>query len=66
MESIKVQGKRHICRRTDIVRMFFDIANAIRLNGKDLFFTPMTNGIQYTFSLGSNRITYTVEKGGEL
>lgn len=73
MESIQIQSleahadKRRICRRTDIVRMFFGIANAIRLSGRDMFFTPIAGGgAQYTFAIGNRRMTYTVQEGGAL
>lgn len=58
------QTQRHACRRTDIVRMFFSIANALRTKGKDFSFQPTEDGIQYFFRLGDNLITYSVQKGG--
>lgn len=59
-------SKWHECRRTDIVKMFFSIANSIRLKGRDMFWQPTADGIIYTFAIGNNRITYTVQKGGAL
>ena len=64
--SIAAQAKRVSCKRTDIVRMFFGIANAIRLSGRDMFFTPTTDGGQYTFRLGNRTMTYTIQEGGAL
>ena len=59
--------KRRICRRTDIVKMFFSIANSIRQYGRDLFWQPMPDGgAVYTFRLGENLITYSIQKGGKL
>ena len=58
------QSQRHACRRTDIVKMFFSIANALRTKGKDFSFQPTEDGIQYFFRLGDNHITYSVQKGG--
>lgn len=58
------QSQRHACRRTDIVKMFFSIANALRTKGKDFSFQPTEDGIQYFFRLGNNLITYSVQKGG--
>lgn len=58
------QNQRHACRRTDIVKMFFSIANALRTKGKDFSFQPTEDGIQYFFRLGDNHITYSVQKGG--
>ena len=60
-----IQNQRHACRRTDIVKMFFSIANALRTKGKDFSFQPTENGIQYFFRLGDNLITYSVQKGGQ-
>lgn len=57
---------RHNCRRTDIVKMFFSIANAIRLKGQDFYLQETDNGIQYSFRIGENLITYSVEKGGQV
>lgn len=59
------QNQRHACRRTDIVKMFFSIANALRTKGKDFSFQPTEDGIQYFFRLGNNHITYSVQKGGQ-
>lgn len=58
------QIQRHACRRTDIVKMFFSIANALRTNGKDFFLQPTEKGITYSFRLGNNLITYSVQEGG--
>ena len=58
------QIQRHACRRTDIVKMFFSIANALRTKGKDFSFQVSEEGIQYFFRLGDNLITYSVQKGG--
>lgn len=58
------QNQRHACRRTDIVKMFFSIANALRTNGKDFFLQPTEKGITYSFRLGNNLITYSVQEGG--
>lgn len=58
------QNQRHACRRTDIVKMFFSIANAIRTSGKNFYLQPTDNGISYSFQLGNNLITYSVQKGG--
>lgn len=66
MESTKIQQRR-ICRRTDIVKMFFGIANSIRQCGRDLSWQPTPDGgAVYTFRLGDNLITYSVQKGGAL
>ena len=59
------QNQRHACRRTDIVKMFFSIANALRTNGKDFFLQPTEKGITYSFRLGNNLITYSVWEGGQ-
>ena len=60
-------SQRRPCRRTDIVKMFFRIANSIRQSGKDLFWQPTPNGgAVYTFRLGENLVTYSVQKGGVL
>lgn len=59
------QNQRHACRRTDIVKMFFSIANALRTNGKDFFLQPTEKGITYSFRLGNNLITYSVQEGGQ-
>lgn len=57
--------QRRPCRRTDIVKMFFGIANAIRQSGQDLFWQPSPDGgAVYTFRIGENRITYSVQRGG--
>lgn len=58
------QNQRHACRRTDIVKMFFSIANALRTKGKDFSFQVTEEGIQYFFRLGNNLITYSVQEGG--
>lgn len=60
-------SQRRICRKTDIVKMFFSIANSIRQYGRDLFWQPMPDGgAVYTFRLGENLITYSIQKGGAL
>ena len=59
------QNNRHVCHRTDIVRMFFAIANAIRTNGKKFYLQQLDNGICYSFELGNKVITYTVQEGGQ-
>ena len=64
MDQTKV-SRRLVCRRTDIARMFFGIANAIRQSGRDMFITPTDNGVIYTFRLGNRSMTYTVQEGGE-
>lgn len=64
MDQTKV-SRRLVCRRTDIARMFFGIANAIRQSGRDMFITPTDNGVTYTFRLGNRSMTYTVQEGGE-
>lgn len=60
------QSQRHACRRTDIVKMFFSIANALRTNGRDFFLQTTELGITYSFRIGSNLITYSVQIGGAL
>lgn len=57
------QNQRHACRRTDIVKMFFAIANAIRTNGRDFYLQTTDSGIQYSFRIGDRQITYSVEGG---
>ena len=64
--STAAQVNRVSCRRTDIVKMFFGIANAIRISGRDMFFTPTADGGQYTFCIGNRRMTYTIQEGGAL
>ena len=59
------QNQRHACRRTDIVKMFFSIANALRTSGRDFFLQTTELGITYSFRIGSNLITYSVQKGGQ-
>lgn len=61
-----MHNERHACRRTDIVRMFFGIANALRTKGNDFFLQSTENGTVYSFRIGSNLITYSVQKGGKL
>ena len=58
--------QRRPCRRTDIVKMFFGIANALNTKGRDMFFQPTDNGGVYTFRLGDNLLTYSIQKGGML
>ena len=62
----KTNLKRHICRRTDIVKMFFNLANAIRTSGRELFWSPTDSGAVYTFRLGNRTMTYTIQEGGAL
>ena len=60
-------SKRRICRKTDIVKMFFSIANSIRQYGRELFWQPMPDGgAVYTFRLGNRTMTYIIQEGGEL
>lgn len=61
-----MHNERHACRRTDIVKMFFGIANTIRTKGNDFFLQSTENGTVYSFRIGSNLITYSVQKGGQL
>ncbi len=58
-------ANRHQCRRIDIVKMFFGLAHSIKKVGNDFFMQPLANGgAIYTFRLGQNLITYSVQKGG--
>ena len=59
------QSQRHACRRTDIVKMFFSIANAIRTNGKNFYLQSTEKGLVYSFQIGDNQMTYSVQKGGQ-
>ena len=59
------QNQRRHCHRSDIVKMFFSIANALRTKGKDFSFQVTEDGIQYFFRLCNNLITYSVQKGGQ-
>lgn len=56
----------HSCRRTDIVDMFFSIANSIRRKGENFKVCVLPDGSTvYTFRIGSKRITYSIQEGGQ-
>lgn len=54
--------KRRMCRTIDLKEMFFSLAHAVRLKGKDATWAPIEGGMEYSFRLGDNICTYSFRK----
>ena len=54
--------KRRMCRTIDLKEMFFSLAHAVRLKGKDATWAPIEGGMEYSFRLGDNVCTYSFRK----
>ena len=54
--------KRRTCRTIDLKEMFFSLAHAVRLKGKDATWAPIEGGMEYSFRLGDNICTYSFRK----
>ena len=54
--------KRRMCRTIDLKEMFFSLAHAVRLKGRDATWAPIEGGMEYSFRLGDNICTYSFRK----
>ncbi len=54
--------KRRTCRTIDLKKMFFSLAHAVRLKGRDATWAPIEGGMEYSFRLGDNICTYSFRK----